>query len=82
MISQQTKQALIAAKVVHADETGININAKRHWLHSLSNNQWTYFYPHEKRGTVAMDEMAKYIRQGSTLPITIDSFVYDNEKDP
>lgn len=55
---QQTKQALIAAKVVHADETGININAKRHWLHSLSNNQWTYFYPHEKRGTVAMDEMA------------------------
>jgi len=55
---QQTKKALIDAHVVHADETGININAKRQWLHSLSNDQWTYFYPHEKRGTIAMNEMA------------------------
>jgi transposase len=42
---------------LHADETGININGKRHWLHCNSNLLWTYFYPHEKRGAEAIDEM-------------------------
>ena len=37
--------------------TGININGGRAWLHCLSNSAWTYFYPHPKRGTEAMDEM-------------------------
>jgi transposase len=41
----------------HADETWVNINGKRHWLHWLSNNNWTYLYPHEKRWSEAMDEM-------------------------
>lgn len=48
------KQQLIHASCAHADETGININGKRQWLHSVSNPQWTHFYPHEKRGTEAM----------------------------
>ena len=51
------KQQLINASSAHADETGININGKRQWLHSVSNSQWTHFYPHEKRGTEAMDEI-------------------------
>lgn len=49
------KRQLVQAACAHADETGININGKRHWLHSVSNEQWTHFYPHEKRGTEAMD---------------------------
>ena len=44
------------AKVNHADETGINIQGNRHWLHCLSNPQWTHYYPHKKRGKEAMDE--------------------------
>ena len=51
------KHQLINACCAHADETGININGKRQWLHSVSNSQWTHFYPHEKRGTEAMDEI-------------------------
>ena len=51
------KHRLINACCAHADETGININGKRQWLHSVSNSQWTHFYPHEKRGTEAMDEI-------------------------
>lgn len=43
--------------MVHADETGINIDGKRRWLHSASNPLWTYFYPHEKRGSDAMDDI-------------------------
>lgn len=51
------KQKLIEAALVHADETGINVNGKRIWLHNASNERWTYFYPHQKRGSEAMDEI-------------------------
>lgn len=51
------KKRLIAAGVVNADETGININGERLWLHSASNDLWTLFYPHKNRGVEAMEEM-------------------------
>jgi transposase len=51
----RAKNELAASIVAHADETGINIGGKRHWLHSMSSDLWTMFYPHEKRGTEAFD---------------------------
>jgi len=42
---------------MHADETGINIDGKKHWLHCNYHNQLIYFYAHAKRGCDAMDEM-------------------------
>ncbi len=51
------RQALLQEKVLHADETGININGKRHWLHCVSSLNLTYLYPHPTRGKEAMDEM-------------------------
>ncbi len=53
----QVKEKLTNAAVAHADETGINIDGKRHWLHCASNDDWTLFYPHEKRGTDAFDDI-------------------------
>jgi transposase len=50
------KNELAKAQLAHADETGINIGGKRHWLHGLSNDQWTHYSPHEKRGTDAMND--------------------------
>jgi transposase len=47
---------LIAAPLLHTDETGINIGGKRQWLHCASNDRLTLFYAHAKRGTEAMDE--------------------------
>ncbi len=44
-------------KVLHTDETGININGKRQWLHNASSLDWTYLSVHEKRGAEAMDEI-------------------------
>jgi len=51
------KSKLIESDLCHADETGINIEGQRRWLHCVSNNWWTYYYPHEKRGFDAMEEM-------------------------
>lgn len=51
------KEQLAQSKLIHNDETGININKKKYWLHNASNEKWTYFYPHEKRGSEAMDEI-------------------------
>ena len=51
------KSALGGSELIHADETGINIGGKRHWLHCASSSSLTWFHPHEKRGTLAMDEM-------------------------
>lgn len=51
------KFQLIHSDLCHADETGINIDGKRLWLHCVSNDWWTYYLPHEKRGFDAMEAM-------------------------
>lgn len=61
------KNELAQSQLAHADETGINIGGKRHWLHGLSNDQWTYYHPHEKRGTDAMNDMGILPRFKGTL---------------
>ena len=51
------KNKLATQEVLHADETGININGKLQWLHTLGNKELTFFYPHPKRGGEAMQAM-------------------------
>ncbi len=48
---------LIAQPLLHADETGINVNGACVWLHSVSNDRWTLFFPHANRGGEAMIAM-------------------------
>lgn len=48
---------LIGQRLLHGDETGINVNGSLHWLHSLSNARWTLFFPHPNRGAEAMKAM-------------------------
>ena len=47
------KTKLIHSRLLHVDETGININAHLHWLHAVVNEKYTHFYPHAKRGNEA-----------------------------
>jgi len=54
---QWLKKQLAASAVIHVDETGINICGTRNWLHNASNDKYTCFFPHPKRGSAAMDEM-------------------------
>lgn len=51
------KKQLIAAAFAHADETGINMGGDRFWLHCVSNEFWTRYYPHKKRGMEAFEAM-------------------------
>ena len=51
------REMLIRSGVLHVDETGINIGSDRKWLHSASSLEYTLFFPHQKRGQSAMDEM-------------------------
>jgi transposase len=69
----RAKQELANADIANADETGINRNGDRIWLHSLSNPEWTLFYPHEKRGKEAMDAMG-------VLPIFNGTLCHDHWK--
>lgn len=57
MFEAWAKQQLLASPLNHADETGINVNGTKIWLHNLSNGKVTIYHPDEKRGKEAMDRM-------------------------
>ena len=58
---------LIQSKLNHADETGINVNGKRIWLHSISNDKYVLYHPDTKRGQEAMDRMGVLPKYGGFL---------------
>ncbi len=61
------RQKLNCSSLVHADETGINVKGKRYWLHCASNSLWTHFFPHQKRGCDAMNDIGILPTFGGTL---------------
>lgn len=64
---------LIKSEVNHADETGINIDGTRHWLHCVSNSRLTYLYSHKLRGTKAMES-------GGVIPLFKGILCHDHWK--
>ena len=54
---EKTKEVILASAVVHSDETGINVQGKLNWFHTVSCSVATYYLLHQKRGKEAMDEM-------------------------
>ena len=48
---------LTQSPLLHVDETGYYYNNNRNWLHVAATEDSTYYYPHEKRGKEAMDDM-------------------------
>jgi transposase len=50
-------QAVQCSNVVHADETGIRIKGKLHWLHCAVTRHLTWLAPHAKRGTQAFEAL-------------------------
>jgi transposase len=48
---------LKSSSVIHCDETGMKIKKEGYWLHVVSNDKYTCYLAHPKRGTEAMDAM-------------------------
>ena len=73
-------EALLAAPVLHADETGLRIEGKGHWLHSVSAGHLTVKHVHRKRGREALRDIGIVPRYGGVLVHDrwASYFAYDN----
>jgi transposase len=49
------RTALSEAELVHADETGLRVAGRGHWLHVASSSRFTSLFCHRKRGKEAID---------------------------
>lgn len=49
------KAYLVAAQLLHFDESGMRCAKKLHWVHVTSNKQATFYGIHDKRGKEALD---------------------------
>lgn len=66
-------QAVQAAPVVHADETGIRLKGRLHWLHCAVTPMLTWLAPHPKRGAVAFEALG--LLQGITGTLIHDGLI-------
>ena len=66
-------QAIQAAAVAHADETGMRVAGKLHWMHILATTMLTWMACHEKRGRQAFDALA-------ILPGFLGTLIHDGWK--
>ena len=58
---EQIRKRLIAAPVVHFDESGMRVAGRLRWLHVASTAKLTQYHVHDKRGQIGM-------QAGSILP--------------
>ena len=54
---EEVRGLLCAAQVVHADETGLRVEAALSWVHAASTTDLTLYHLDANRGTKAMDAM-------------------------
>ncbi len=53
----QVAEHLAAAPVAHADESGVRVAGRLHWLHVMCTHLVTFYGIHAKRGRKAMDDL-------------------------
>ena len=57
-VVQDIGQGIVDSAVVHADETGVRVAKKLHWLHVLATDTLTWMGCHPKRGGEAFESLA------------------------
>lgn len=53
-VAHQIKAAALSRSILHLDETGMQIQKKRSWLHTMCNDTWTWLHIHSRRGKKAL----------------------------
>ena len=66
-------EAIQTAEVAHADETGMRVAGKLHWMHALVTTMLTWLGCHEKRGKLAFDALG-------ILPGFLGTLIHDGWK--
>src|SRR3954454_6955024 len=66
------RAALTSAELVHADETGLRVAGRLHWLHVASSTRFTALFCHRQRGKEAID--AAGVLPGVTGTLVHDAF--------
>jgi transposase len=61
------REAVVAAPIAHADETGLRVGGDLQWLHVLSNASLTAYFAHPKRGAQALEAFGLLARFGGVL---------------
>lgn len=51
------RDALLSSSLLHGDETGMRCESKTQWIHSLSNDQLTYYQLDAHRGTEGQEQI-------------------------
>ena len=54
-IQSKVKAALVESDVIHVDESGCYVEGERHWLHTTSTPELTYYQVDKHRGRLALD---------------------------
>ena len=54
-VETSLKAALVKAKVIHQDETGLRVGKEGWWVHVCSTEQLTHYAAHRSRGRTALD---------------------------
>ena len=67
-----TRAALTRAELVHADETGLRVAGRLHWLHVACSPRFTALFCHRRRGKEAID--AAGVLPGFTGTLVHDAF--------
>ncbi|MGB7922641.1 MAG: IS66 family transposase [Pyrinomonadaceae bacterium] len=63
----EIKEQLRRSQIVHADETGLRVATKLHYVHVACTDRLTHYSSHPRRGTRAMDEIGVISRFSGTL---------------
>src|SRR5690606_17186554 len=67
---QWLRRKLLAEKLLHVDETGLRVDGRLHWVHSVSSGKYSLVYVHPKRGTKGIDA-------GGVIPSYTGTLVHD-----
>jgi len=56
-VENEIKELLKQSELNHCDETGVNINGDRNWMHTIGNDKLTHYAVHKNRGSKATKDI-------------------------